>query len=168
MTGSEAARIVAEMTAIWGQRELSRPETAAWRDTLMPVDVEVATAAVQWLKSEHDWFPTHNQFLIVAQEVARRFALQRALPAGPLKECELCGDTGWREVDSKSVERCRCSIGQRGQANGQSHRSGCSCFACYHGNRPLGRRQSDQSQMDLGTALTCFAHARAALHGERQ
>jgi hypothetical protein len=71
----EAARVVAEITATWPQRAMTDPEIAVWRQTLLPIPLEAGLVAVSELRAVHDWTPSHHQFLIAAQAVARRLAL---------------------------------------------------------------------------------------------
>src|SRR4051812_33338699 len=63
MTQHEVAQVLAEMSAMWPQREMSPPEVQLWVSEFLPLRAEATMAAVRELRKVCDWLPTHNQFL---------------------------------------------------------------------------------------------------------
>lgn len=81
MTPKDAARVLAEMTATWPQRELSPPEVQLWVDEFRPLRAETTLTAIRELRKVCDWLPTHSQFVFSYQAVSRREAMeQTAIP----------------------------------------------------------------------------------------
>lgn len=136
MTATEAATLLGEMTATWPQRALTKPEADVWRRTLGGLGIEAARQAVDELRAESDWMPTHHQVVKRAQDVARRLAgATERIGRGETKSerCKDCDGTGWTFVPvvggAEAVARCSCS---KGQVKAE-HRSGCTCLSCSYG-----------------------------------
>lgn len=84
MTPKEVAELLAEMTATWPQREMTKPEAMVWHDDLKGRQAHLACQAVRDLRTVCDWLPTHSQFISAYQAAARREALERpGLPEAP-------------------------------------------------------------------------------------
>lgn len=78
MNQQAVAQVLAEMSAMWPQREMSPPEVQLWVTEFLPLRAEATMTAVRELRKVCDWLPTHNQFLASYQAVTRRMALEQA------------------------------------------------------------------------------------------
>ncbi len=73
MQPKQTEMILAEMTASWPQRELTKPEVLVWRRTLASLDYEACRSVVQTLREAADWFPTHHQVVESTRALQRRW-----------------------------------------------------------------------------------------------
>lgn len=82
MTSYEAEKIVRLMCAIW-RAELSELETLVWADTLGPLNFDRAVGALNTLKTESNFAPSHAAFLAAYDGHKRRYAAtyHRPFPA---------------------------------------------------------------------------------------
>lgn len=81
MNQTEAAQVLAEMTAMWPQRELTAPEVQMWVTEFRPLRAATSLTAIRDLRKVCDWLPTHREFLSSYQAVSRREALaQSSIP----------------------------------------------------------------------------------------
>lgn len=114
MSPQECAELIAEMSATWPQREMTKPEQRIWHDELKGRQVHLARQAVRDLRTTCDWLPTHNQFIAAYQSVARREALARpALPEAPTPGTS--NRIASREFALAKVAEMRLSLTPKGQ-----------------------------------------------------
>ncbi len=159
MNRQEAQRVVNEMIDSFRQR-MSEAQIVVWLETLAPLPFDAGLRAVKELRLAQDFLPTHHEFLVAAQDLARRMAAGRALPAAPEpppEACELCGGTGWRPVivndrELEAVDRCKCSKGRlvnRGLDEGYEHPKACNCHVCKLGVPEARRMRSGPADHPL-------------------
>lgn len=143
MLFSEAQQMVAYMSATWNTRLDDPQSVAVWIETLAAFTVPATRRAIGELREELDWMPTHAQYVARVRSVLRRTAAERGLSPAPddvvPHECQLCGGTGWQEVDdanvytSGGVKRCACKGPEDRRKAGVTHLDGCSCRVCHYG-----------------------------------
>lgn len=92
MRSAEAAAVLAEIRATWPNRVIDEAQGLVWMDTLAPVPIDAARAAVKRLRQGLDFAPSHHEFLEAAQIEGRRIAQANALPDGERGPCPECHD----------------------------------------------------------------------------
>lgn len=127
MNRTEVAIVLDRITEHW-QFELA-PETAeGWRACLAPIPPNVVNAVLAEVWGEPSP-PSQRRFLELAHTTTNRVAQGR-----PRRNCQDCGGTGWRDVQTASgtpaVWRCDCTPPPPPP---DKHPRCCTCNACSIG-----------------------------------
>jgi len=137
---TQAKATMGRMVVIWPNKALSRLEAEEWNTTLARLRPEAVSEALELLKSEQEFWPSHHQVLMLARDAERRLADRQATERGigPPLVCGLCDGTEWEPAEvhceAEAVVRCRSSPRPEGD-----HAAGCSCLVCHYGAREAAR-----------------------------
>lgn len=136
MRADEAKQMLRYMASTWNTKMDDPQAVVVWVETLAQYPAHPVRLAINELRAELDWMPTHAQMTTRVHSVLRRTADVRGIDSGEApRVCELCEGTTWEPAMGGGVVRCRCQKDKQAK----ECRNGCTCLKCHYGPERYSR-----------------------------